>query len=236
MGPAATVFGLQASGIDGVSAPGTTVEQMAGAYLDEVRAVQPRGPYLLAGYSGGGLIAFEMARRLDQAGEPIGVLAFIDTFHPRMPLPQIDMRTRLDRLRREGTSYLRDGLDRLRKSLQDARDGRRLAKHVAAGEPIPLALRELHLIRHFERAQSRYRPEPWPGKALLFRAEQIDYYFRAGGPLYGWDQSVLGGIEVIPVPGNHDSIMLGANAVRIANRLVQAIAEAGNGRDQDRCG
>ena len=95
MDPSQTVFGLQASGIDGVSAPGESIEQMAQTYLDDIRAVQPHGPYLLAGYSGGGVIAFEMARRLEAAGEPIGVLAFIDTFHPQMPLPQINVFTRL---------------------------------------------------------------------------------------------------------------------------------------------
>jgi thioesterase domain-containing protein/acyl carrier protein len=225
MDPSQTVFGLQALGIDGVSAPGASIEQMAQTYLDELRAAQPHGPYLLAGYSGGGVIAFEMARRLDAAGEPIGLLAFIDTFHPHMAVPHIDMFTMLGRLRREGTSYLRDAFDRRRKSRRDDRDGRLLEKHLAAGEPIPLALRELHLIRTFKRAQSQYQPLPWPGKALLFRAEQIDYYYRAGGPAYGWDKTVLGGVEVIPIPGNHDSIMLGANAARIARRLGQAIDE-----------
>ena len=180
--PSQTVFGFQASGIDGVSAPGASIEQMAETYLNEIRAVQPHGPYLLAGYSGGGVVAFEMARRLDAAGEPIGLLAFIDTFHPHMPLPHIDVFTRLGRLRREGMSYLRDAFGRRRKSFRDDRDGRLIEKHLAAGEPIPLALRELYLIRNFKRAQSRYQPQPWPGKALLFRAEQIDYYYQAGGP------------------------------------------------------
>ncbi len=225
MSPKQAVFGLQASGIDGVSPPGATIEQMAQTYLDEVRAVQPQGPYMLAGYSGGGVIAFEMARRLDEAGEAIGVLAFIDTFHPQMRLPQINALTRLERLRREGMPYVRDAFDRLRKSRQDARDERRLEEHLAAGEPIPLALRELYLIRNFQHAARRYTPPAWPGKVLLFRAEQVDYYYRAGGPVYGWDETVLGGIEIIPIPGDHDTLLLGANAQRIAHRLGQAIDE-----------
>ena len=225
MDPSQTVFGLQASGIDGVSAPGASIEQMAETYLNEILSVQPHGPYLLAGYSGGGVVAFEMARRLDAAGEPIGLLAFIDTFHPHMPLPHIDVFTRLGRLRHEGTSYLRDAFGRRRKSFRDDRDGRLIDKHLAAGEPIPLALRELYLIRNFSTAQSRYQPQPWPGRALLFRAEQIDYYYRAGGPAYSWDKTVLGGVEIIRIPGNHDSIMVGANAARIARRLGQAIDE-----------
>ena len=236
MHPSQSVLGLQASGIDGVSALGETIEQMARTYLEDVRAVQPHGPYFLAGYSGGGVIAFEMARRLEAAGEPIGVLAFIDTFHPQMPVPQINVFTRLERLRREGPAYVRDALDRRRRSFRDERDWRRLEKHLAAGEPVPLALRELYLIRNFLKAASGYEPEPWRGKALLFRADQVDYYYRAGGPTYGWDKTVLGGIEIIPVPGDHNSIMLGANAARIAQRLEQAIDEVTTRQDQDKRG
>jgi thioesterase domain-containing protein/acyl carrier protein len=226
MRPTQAVSGLQASGIDGVSPPGTTIEQMAQTYLDEVREVQPHGPYMLAGYSGGGIIAFEMARRLEAAGEAIGVLAFIDTFHPQMPLPQINALTRLERLRREGMSYIRDAFERRRRSRRDAQDERRLEKHLAAGEPIPLVLRELYLIRNFKQAARGYTPPAWPGKALLFRAEKVDYYHRAGGPAYGWDKTVVGGIEIIPIPGDHDTLLLGANAQRIAHRLAQAIDEA----------
>lgn len=235
LGPAQPVFGLQASGIDGVSAPAESIEQMAQSYLDEIRVAQPRGPYLLAGYSGGGIVAFEMARRIEAAGDAIGVLALIDTFHPQMPLPRVTMLTRLERLRTERTSYLRDVVDRLRKSRQDARDARRIEGHVTAGEPVPLALRELRSIRSFSRAASRYTPPAWPGQALLFKAEQVDYYYRAGGPTYGWGETIRGGIEIVPIPGNHDSIMVGANAARIARRLRLAI-DAVATRDQDRRG
>jgi acyl transferase domain-containing protein/thioesterase domain-containing protein/acyl carrier protein len=236
MDPSQAVLGLQASGIDGVSELEATIEEMARTYLEEVRTVQPHGPYLLAGYSGGGVIAFEMARRLVAAGEAIGVLAFIDTFHPQMPLPQVNVFTRLERLRREGPSYVRDALDRRRRSIRDDRDWRRLEKHLAAGEPVPLALRELHMIRNFMKAARCYQPQPWPGKALLFRADQVDYYYRAGGPTYGWDKTILGGIEIIPVPGDHHSILLGANAARIARRLGQAIDEVTTRQNQDRRG
>jgi acyl transferase domain-containing protein len=231
-----TVLGLQAAGLDGVSPLGTSIAQMAADYLAEVRAVQPHGPYLLAGYSGGGVIAFEMARRLQASGDTIGVLAFIDTFHPQMKAPRINLFTRLGRLCRERAGYLRDVLERRRLSIRDERGWRRIERHLAAGEPIPIDLRELHLIRNFLRASSGYQPEPWPGKALLFRAEQVDYYHRAGGPTYGWDQTVLGGLETVSVPGDHDSIMRGANAARIAHRLEQAIAEATNPPAQDRRG
>ena len=74
--------GLQARGIDGVEPPHASIEEMAAAYLPEIRAVQPEGPYLLAGYSGGGLVALEIARALDAVGERVDFLGFIDTFIP----------------------------------------------------------------------------------------------------------------------------------------------------------
>jgi thioesterase domain-containing protein len=64
------------------SAPGPAAEripQMAERYLAELRQVQPSGPYLLGGWSFGGLVAFEMAQRLLRAGERVEVLALLDT-------------------------------------------------------------------------------------------------------------------------------------------------------------
>jgi thioesterase domain-containing protein len=221
-----TVYALQAAGVDGVSAPAESIEGMAQAYLDEIRQVQPHGPYLLAGYSGGGIVAFEMAQRLNAGAEPVGLLAFVDTFHPQMPMQRIDTWTRLERLRRERLAYVRESLDRMNTRSANARGQRRIEQALAAGEPIPLEWRELHLTRHFERAARRYHPVPWPGRGLLFKAERVAYFFRAGGQFYGWENSFLGGIEIVTVPGDHRTLVLGDGAARIAERLGRAIDEA----------
>ena len=81
-GPPVTV--LQANGLDPDCPPQATVEEMAALYLQEIRSVQPNGPYALGGFSFGGLVAYEMACRLAAAGEQVDVLALIDTgVHPR---------------------------------------------------------------------------------------------------------------------------------------------------------
>src|SRR4029453_14246502 len=54
-----------------------TVEAMAAAQLDPVRPLQPRGPYRLAGYCNGGLVAYEIARRLREAGETVELVALV---------------------------------------------------------------------------------------------------------------------------------------------------------------
>ena len=73
------VYGLQAKGLDGRQEPNRTIGDMADYYLAAIRSVQPAGPYRLAGYSTGGLIAFEMAKRLRAQGDDIALLALLDT-------------------------------------------------------------------------------------------------------------------------------------------------------------
>ncbi len=72
-------YGLQAVGSDGQTPRHTTVEEMAAHYVQEIRSLQPKGPYHLAGFSMGGLIAFEIAQQLYRLGERVALLAVIDT-------------------------------------------------------------------------------------------------------------------------------------------------------------
>ena len=76
--PARPLYGLQARGIDGLQSPHTRIEDMAGEYIAAMRSVQPQGPYLLTGWSLGGILAFEMARQLATDGFETGLLAVID--------------------------------------------------------------------------------------------------------------------------------------------------------------
>jgi amino acid adenylation domain-containing protein len=73
------VIGIQARGLAGKYPPPATVEAMAAEYLREVKARQPEGPYNLCGYSFGGLVAFEMARRLRESGDEVALVGLFDT-------------------------------------------------------------------------------------------------------------------------------------------------------------
>ena len=76
------IYAIRERGQDPHEEPLTRVEEMAEHYLEHVRRVQPNGPYALVGYSLGGLIVFEMARRLQLAGEDVDFLGIIDAeFH-----------------------------------------------------------------------------------------------------------------------------------------------------------
>jgi thioesterase domain-containing protein/acyl carrier protein len=74
------IHGMQAKGIDGVEEPLDRIEDMARYSLDAVRELQPHGPYLLIGFSLGGLVTLEMAHQLTAAGERIGLLAMLDSY------------------------------------------------------------------------------------------------------------------------------------------------------------
>src|SRR5690606_8475653 len=72
-------YGLQAQGIDGEAPFHTSIDAMADCYLAAVRAAQPEGPYRLGGYSGGGLVAMEMAHRLRREGAEVELLVLFDS-------------------------------------------------------------------------------------------------------------------------------------------------------------
>jgi thioesterase domain-containing protein/aryl carrier-like protein len=219
-------FALQARGIDGGSDPHRSIEEMAQAYIDEIRALRPHGPYLLAGYSGGGTVAFEMAQRLTALGEEVPILVFFDTFHPQMPMRAVTLSSRFTRLRTEGFEYVkRHALEKLART-RWAYERLQIKLCLRRGKPVPHALRDRYLSDNFFQAASRYQPRPWPGKAILFRAEVVPFMFSGGGPCYGWDSVVLGGVTTVMIPGNHDTLLLGPNARVLMAPLNAALDEA----------
>ncbi|MDQ8024347.1 MAG: amino acid adenylation domain-containing protein, partial [Moraxellaceae bacterium] len=110
------IYGLQALGLDGRTAPLEKIEAMAERYVREIRQLQPHGPYHLAGGSMGGMIAYEMAQQLVAAGERVGLLGLIDTS------AEFGVR-----YREQGRSGFSARVGRLRRRMQGQSLGERLA-------------------------------------------------------------------------------------------------------------
>ena len=119
------IYGIQAKGTDGLDEPCKSVEEMARFGLSEIQKLQPHGPYILVGYSLGGLAALEMARYLTESGENIALLVMVDSYPVlrHVPLAQRfgvyarKIRRRLQSLRRQSsnadlTDQVSAGLDR----------------------------------------------------------------------------------------------------------------------------
>lgn len=89
MDPERPLYAFAAPGLNSDAPFFPALEEMASAYLREVRVMQPRGPYILGGYSFGGVVAFEMARQLHLAGELVDTLILLDSFAPSARLNKL---------------------------------------------------------------------------------------------------------------------------------------------------
>ena len=79
------VWGVRMEGYESAPPPPRTLPELAGRYVRELKAVQPEGPYLLAGYSIGGTLAFEMARQLEEQDGVVALVVLVDSRFPPRP-------------------------------------------------------------------------------------------------------------------------------------------------------
>jgi amino acid adenylation domain-containing protein len=222
-------YGLQSQGLDGSPLARTSVEEIAAYYLEEIRNVQPHGPYLLGGYSFGGLVSYEIARELRAAGEDVALLILFDTSNPANP-PRARSwmrlaRHRIPRLLSRGTTlesifiYFAERAGG-KLGAQLLRWNERLQSLTVRAEDNPAKLLDLQIRMVHERASLAYNPRAYAGKVTLFRAldQAIDYEPQ---PDLGWGTVAQGGVEIHEVPGNHRHLFWDDNVVQILARKVE---------------
>lgn len=224
MGPQQTFYGVQAKGVDGTP-PSTTIEEMAELYLAEIERVVPNGPYLLGGYSGGGVVALEIAQRLVARSKRVDLLAFLDTFHPGTKARSYTLREHLKNLFEQGPGYATiRATGRLARQFDDLSIELKLRYLMNKGLPLPMELRDVQMQRAFYAAAEQYRPRPYTGKIKLFRARMVAEPYQHVGPTLGW-ADLLPNLEIIEVPGGHDSLVLEPNVQILVANLKAAIRE-----------
>ncbi len=226
-------YGIQARGIDGRSPPHPTIEAMAEAYLAELCAVQPEGPYFLSGYCGGGIVAFEMAQRLARAGAEVAFLALIDTYRPGVKLAQPGRAARLLRKSAQGPwALLSHGRERLRERLAAEAERRVIARHLQEGRAVPHELRGSWLTASFLDAASRYTLQPFAGDLVVVRATDVSADLACQEPNLGWNDYVRGELELVETPGDHFSLAeephVRVLAAELKARITAALRRAGD--------
>ncbi|MFN7949393.1 MAG: amino acid adenylation domain-containing protein [Blastocatellia bacterium] len=225
-------YGLQSVGLDGKQPPLRTIEEMAAHYLAEVRELQPQGPYYLGGRSFGGSVAFEMARQLQAQGERVAVLAMLDTYplnwlrlFSRNEARQLKRRFQRQSLRAHLSNLrslpLRDGIGYV---LGKARYKKRKYTHwlwragqswrSAAESSLAATLRDIEEYNYL--ASKNYLPQVYPGRVTFFCAEQE---VSAAENITGWQKLAAGGVEVITVPGDHQTMIKEPDVQHLAQRL-----------------
>ena len=211
-------YGLQPQGLDGMSKLHRTVPEMAVHYIMEVRRKQPSGPYYLGGYSGGGVVAFEMAKQLIAAGERIGSLVFLDSVAPGVEMPTT--RDKLDNyvagLRKEGIGHAFNGAKQAanRRLEVVARLARKPLRRL-----FPYHYRLENIADTWTEAFAAYQPTPYAGDAMLFRASSGLVAGVDIGHFNGWEGLILGDTEVNVAPGDHFSMCEQPHVRVLARRL-----------------
>ncbi len=227
--PEQPVYGLRSRGLAAGVEPARTVEEMASDYLRAMREVQPAGPYRLGGWSMGGVVAFEMARRLEAAGERVERLVLVDA-----QVPALHGRVLPDDERELVRIFAQDmGLPPERLDLPegggeaDARGylGRVLEGARAAGVVPPdvdtARIEQLYAVFSANLAALYgYRPAAWAGAATLLRAAEHDPSVSESA---GWERLLEGGVEVRSVPGSHFTLVREPHADALAREVERAL-------------
>ncbi len=223
------VYGLQARGLNGQDAPHTQVERMAEDYIREIRTVQPAGPYYIGGFSAGGVVAFEMARQLQAAGQEVGVLALLDSkmeggtdnaadaFAARGSRWMRTMRFNIHYAWQIGMGAF------LRRKLQNW--GMRWSIFAwQLRQRCGLEAATLDAEEAFLYALRRFHVQPYQGGAILFRAK--DELVRYPDPNLGWGEWVRGGVAIREISGDHDALLTEPHIGMLARVLNECLQSA----------
>ncbi|HEX5725658.1 MAG TPA: condensation domain-containing protein, partial [Longimicrobiaceae bacterium] len=236
LGPARPVYALQAAGVSDGREPLRSVDLMAERYLEEVRRAQPRGPYHLAGWSAGGVIAVEMAHRLLAAGEEVAFVGLLDSSTPNAEAAVPDPVVMYLRLAAGLSGAEGPLLDELGNELAGLSSGERLehlagwlARHGAESRVGELeGLRQVvEVFRATVTATRRHPLAPYPGRLVLFVAELgRGAGWEAVGLPDQWRPYAPGGLRVELVPGTHIGLVAEPYVGVLAEVIEEVIAGA----------
>jgi thioesterase domain-containing protein/acyl carrier protein len=248
LAPGRPIYALQATGLDGVTPPLTSVEAIAASHLDDMRRAWPAGPYYLAGHSFGGRVALEMARQLQRAGDRVALLAALDTaapiFDPAAAHAEWTDAHWLERIAREIEAFfgvtLRVTLDDLVPLPIDAQLALVIDQLQRAGAWAPGAdAAQLAGYLQVYKANTQMPFASYDGGVsvpiALFKAQERDQDVDAvpesltalmTEQTWGWNRFALGDVTVVEVPGAHLSMLAGPHAATLAARLDEVMASA----------
>jgi len=233
------IYALQARGVDLLQEPHSSIDEMVDAYARAIRSAQPTGPYALAGYSLGGLIAFELARRFRAEGDEVDVLALMEArlYERYLPLRdklaywfQLPHRV-FGKMRilpaRELPSYLASKVVQLghrvllRLGLRD--DFYRIEETTG-----PMAGRRRHMF-HIGISEFRnFNPKSYDGAISLFSIKGPRFDCCDSLPI--WRRAAKS-VEVFDIVGAHSTIMETPNVETLASQLDRCLAASeGPGR------
>lgn len=221
------VYALQARGVDGRDYPEPTIPGMATAYLEAIRTIQPKGPYLLAGYCFGGHLAVEAAHQLNAIGETVELLVLIDAPTPAYPVVRpgigklgyaldgyvcrwtFELRNLSGLPVRKKLAHLLSRVRRVGDILRARAEGALAAVTKKGGPDAPghsLAYHLEKLASDHDRAWASYEPRPYSGRVLCVSAARQPRCI-VPDPYLGWRPLLAGETECLAVPGYRKNLL-----------------------------
>jgi amino acid adenylation domain-containing protein len=242
LGPDQPVYTLQAQGLDGHIKVDSSIEEMAAAYIEEIKLIQPRGPYYLGGFCFGGLLALEAAEQLAAVGQEVPLVILIQSMHPQAmrfrPTTTCLQRwwfratkrlgLELENLSYRGVGYLvergRFALDRVSAKCAIALGHVRVEGEADLSHFPMYYILEVLAIKHTKVAE-QYVPRPYNGDVLLFRSSKQLHGLVADEYL-GWKQTLRGKLDVCEIPGHQQNVLAEPRVALLAKELSRRLAAA----------
>ncbi|MGZ6550712.1 MAG: thioesterase domain-containing protein, partial [Tumebacillaceae bacterium] len=225
-------YGLQAPGLEDDRTTVKTTPELAALYIEEMRKVQPEGPYMIGGWSYGGVVAFEIAVQLQKQGAEVALLAMLDS---RVPIPEDEgadeVYYALDHLENLAIFHERPmpikqeqvvGMETeaaLRLIFQEGVNGQLLS--LESG--FEAFRRTIDVMHANKKAFHTYEPTPYAGNLTMLKAIERPEE-EAFVPTNGWDQFIGGEIEVRLVPGNHFTMVKHPYVQDVGEQLKDCLA------------
>ncbi|HUU36357.1 MAG TPA: thioesterase domain-containing protein, partial [Vicinamibacterales bacterium] len=241
IGPNQPFIGIRAKLDEAVATTYASIEATAAAYVADIVAYQPRGPYMLAGWSAGGTVAFEMAQQLRAQGHEVSLLAVLDNapyntgYEPRRTVGAVLRQLRnipawvrddiarsspsalAARIRQKVVALRRKGVARLRQ-VEDEASIRDVVAFPQSGDRW-----ETFVAAHY-RALLAYVPKPYDGRVTVFKATTHPLL-----RLHDADQMwrmLTTDVDVHMVTGTHFSIVKEPHVRVLGAGLRAAVARA----------
>lgn len=214
------VIGIQAGGVDGISAVHTDRVTQIADYLAEIRVIQPEGPYLVAGFSIGGLIAVELVKHLNGQGSSVDALILFDSFHPSLEPREISKSEHLSKLLRTP----RYGLEKLQQKVDARRDEKQRSEALRQGSSdlVPFEVRKWEITNNSIRLWHDYHPAPIEAPLIMISARENSDIWDGIADDRGWS-AVATDLRVIRVDGDHMTLVEEVNVSELAKRLVSVL-------------
>ena len=209
-----------------------TIEETAADYIRNVFTFQTQGPFRLAGYSFGGVVAHAMACQLREMGHEVEFLGLFDTANPTAPSKEYSSAERFATFWKQHAEV--PVLPKL--SLLGQRIGQgilvnhRVYKEIEAANNAGPAeaysdLRRVQVREENWRAMQAYQPANFPGRITLFKASSTNDKMELPDD-YGWSEVAVKGLEIIPVPGSHLLLFEPENIESLASSLQLALSRS----------